>query len=172
VLITFDDSRRVSGVEFRPNPMFQADQVQDSTRIVKARKLVVVSCGTLGTPPILERSGVGNSGILEQVGIPLVVDLPGMGHDYQDHNLSICVYKSSLPPRTTTDGIHGGYESIPTLLANQDTILGWNGIDASSKIRPTASEVDKLGDEFKEAGKEDFENTPSKPLVSMIFSAG
>lgn len=53
--------------------------------IVKARKMVVLSSGTLGTPQILERSGVGNHSILEKLGIKVVSDLPGVGEEYQDH---------------------------------------------------------------------------------------
>jgi alcohol oxidase len=54
-----------------------------------ARKLVVVSAGALGTPQILERSGVGHPVILNKLGIPVVSDLPGVGENYQDHQLSI-----------------------------------------------------------------------------------
>jgi len=53
--------------------------------IVKARKMVVLSSGTLGTPQILERSGVGNRSMLEKLGIKVVSDLPGVGEEYQDH---------------------------------------------------------------------------------------
>jgi len=53
--------------------------------IVKARKLVVLSAGTLGTPQILERSGVGDRNMLEKLDIKVVSDLPGVGEEYQDH---------------------------------------------------------------------------------------
>ncbi|KAI1081844.1 alcohol oxidase-like protein [Whalleya microplaca] len=172
VRVTFNENRRASGVEVRPNPVTQSNPDQSSRRLIKARKLVVVSSGTLGTPPILERSGVGNPSLLKQVGIPLVADLPGVGHGYQDHHLSMYSYKSGLPPESTTDGVHGGTVDIPTLLANNDKILGWNGIDTSSKIRPTASEVDALGSKFKEAWDRDFRDTRSKPLASMFLMSG
>ena len=47
--------------------------------IVKARKYVVLSSGTLGTPQILERSGVGDSKLLKKLDIKVVSDLPGVG---------------------------------------------------------------------------------------------
>ncbi|RYP23894.1 hypothetical protein DL767_008699 [Monosporascus sp. MG133] len=65
-------------------------------RIVRSRKLVVLPCGSLGTPPILERSGVGSPEILKQAGAPLVANWPGVGRGYQDHNLSLYVYKANL----------------------------------------------------------------------------
>lgn len=47
--------------------------------IVRARKCVVLSSGTLGTPQILERSGVGKADLLKQLDIKVVSDLPGVG---------------------------------------------------------------------------------------------
>jgi alcohol oxidase len=47
--------------------------------IVKARKMVVLSSGTLGTPQILERSGVGDAKLLKKLDIKVVSDLPGVG---------------------------------------------------------------------------------------------
>ncbi|RYO78150.1 hypothetical protein DL766_006927 [Monosporascus sp. MC13-8B] len=173
VKVIFDDSRRASGVEFRPNPGMQSNPVgRPGKGTVKARKLVILSCGSLGTPPILERSGVGNPEILKRAGVPPIVELPGVGRDYQDHNLSVYVYKADLPPEATTDGIHSGQLDSSTLLASNEKILGWNGIDASSKIRPTSAEVNALGPTFKEIWGRDFEGVPSKPLISMIFQAG
>ena len=42
--------------------------------------MVVLSSGTLGTPQILERSGVGNAELLNQLGIKVVSDVPGVGY--------------------------------------------------------------------------------------------
>ncbi len=50
-----------------------------------SRKQVVLGCGTLGTPQVLERSGVGSAQLLNKLGIPVVSDLPGVGEQYQDH---------------------------------------------------------------------------------------
>jgi alcohol oxidase len=47
--------------------------------IVRARKCVVLSSGTLGTPQILERSGVGDAKLLQKLDIKVVSDLPGVG---------------------------------------------------------------------------------------------
>ena len=44
--------------------------------------MVVLSSGTLGTPQILERSGVGNAELLNQLGIKVVSDVPGVGYVY------------------------------------------------------------------------------------------
>ena len=173
VRVVFDDDRRASGVEFRPNPTFQPEAAQRDIRTIKARKLVVASCGTLDTAPLLERSGIGGREVLEAAGVPIVADVPSVGQNYQDHNLVIYPYACSLPPEGTPDKYHGGEPSvIAAALERSDPVLGWNGVDASSKIRPTPSEVDSLGPEFKNTWDRDFEDAPTRPLVSMIFVAG
>ncbi|RYP12343.1 hypothetical protein DL765_007389 [Monosporascus sp. GIB2] len=170
VKVIFDDSRRASGVKFRPNPGMQSNPVGGpGKRTVKARKLVILSCGSLGTPPILERSGVGNPEILKRAGVPPIAELPGVGRDYQDHNLSVYVYKADLPPEATTDGIHSGRLDSSTLLASNEKMLGWNGIDASSKIRPTSAEVNALGPTFKEVWDRDFEGVPISLVIVVVF---
>jgi choline dehydrogenase-like flavoprotein len=50
---------------------------------IRASKMVVVSAGTFGSPGILERSGIGAKAILDKSGVEQVVDLPGVGENYQ-----------------------------------------------------------------------------------------
>lgn len=73
---------------------------------VKARKMVVLSSGTLGTPQILERSGVGNGEILKELGIKVVSDLPGVGcvlnvaliHHSTDDRFTASNTRTTTPP--------------------------------------------------------------------------
>ena len=51
---------------------------------VRART-VILSAGTYGSPAILMRSGIGPAGHLADTGIPVVVDLPGVGANLADH---------------------------------------------------------------------------------------
>lgn len=75
--VLFDENNKAIGVAYVP-ARNRSSQVQET--IVKARKMVVISSGTLGTPQILERSGVGNGELLNQLGIKVVSDLPGVGY--------------------------------------------------------------------------------------------
>jgi alcohol oxidase len=163
------EGKKAVGVEFRRNPAFQASTslTQTPMRTIKARKMVVVSCGACGTPPVLERSGIGSSEVLERAGVSVIEDLPGVGHDYQDHNLVLYPYKTSLDPGETIDGILSGRADVGALLENKDPILGWNGIDISAKIRPTDDDVAALGPEFKAAWEKDFKDSPARPLMLM-----
>ncbi|KIJ48404.1 GMC oxidoreductase [Sphaerobolus stellatus SS14] len=59
---------------------------------VMAAREVIVSAGTLKSPQILELSGIGDSAILEPLGIPARVVLPAVGTNLQEHggDFSIC----------------------------------------------------------------------------------
>ncbi|ASP39409.1 choline dehydrogenase [Bacterioplanes sanyensis] len=52
---------------------------------VKARKEVVLSAGSVGSPHILQLSGIGNADVLSSAGIPVQHELPGVGENLQDH---------------------------------------------------------------------------------------
>ncbi|MBC7697162.1 MAG: choline dehydrogenase [Bacteroidia bacterium] len=52
---------------------------------VNARKEVLLCAGAIASPPILQRSGVGPAALLKQFDIPVVLDLPGVGANLQDH---------------------------------------------------------------------------------------
>lgn len=81
LLISFRGKRAV-GIEYVPNPVFQPNATPD-VKVVRAKRLVVVSAGTFGSPGILERSGIGAKSVLEKAGVEQIVDLPGVGENYQ-----------------------------------------------------------------------------------------
>lgn len=74
--------KRAVGVEYIPNPRFHSTGSQD-VLIAGANRYVVVSAGSMGSPLILERSGVGSEDVLAKVGVTTIVDLPGVGDKYQ-----------------------------------------------------------------------------------------
>lgn len=59
--------------------------VGNQTYTATARKEVVLSAGTMGSPGILERSGIGGRAVLQKLGIDVVVDNPNVGENLQDH---------------------------------------------------------------------------------------
>ncbi|KAF2837377.1 GMC oxidoreductase [Patellaria atrata CBS 101060] len=60
-----------------------ADGIVKST--VKARKEIIIAAGAIHTPQVLQLSGVGPKSLLESADIPVLVDLPGVGQNFQDH---------------------------------------------------------------------------------------
>jgi choline dehydrogenase len=73
------------GVEYAVGP---------DVRRVGAASEVILSCGTLTTPTLLMRSGIGPAAHLSGNGIDTIVDLPGVGKNLQDHLLFGVGYQS------------------------------------------------------------------------------
>jgi alcohol oxidase len=165
--VLFDDNKRATGIEYEPSATSQPITGVNSnqTFTVTAKRMVVVSSGALGTPSVLERSGVGNKDILSKLDIPVVSDLPDVGENYQDHHLVLYPYKTSLKPEKTIDGFLAGRKDFGEAIQNNDPMLGWNAIDISSKIRPTDKEIEAMGPQFKEHWDKDFKDRPTRPVM-------
>lgn len=52
---------------------------------VRAQREVLLCAGSIGSPQILQLSGLGSAELLQPLGIPVVQDLPGVGANLQDH---------------------------------------------------------------------------------------
>ena len=53
---------------------------------VTAKAEVVISAGAFHTPTVLQRSGIGPASFLRAAGISVLIDLPGVGSNLQDHS--------------------------------------------------------------------------------------
>ena len=60
---------------------------------VKARREVILSAGAIGSPQILQLSGIGPGRLLAEHGIDVALDLPGVGENLQDHLQIRAVFK-------------------------------------------------------------------------------
>ena len=54
-------------------------------REVSARVELILAAGSLGTPQLLQLSGIGPGPLLQRHGVPVLHDLPGVGENLQDH---------------------------------------------------------------------------------------
>jgi choline dehydrogenase len=50
---------------------------------------VILAAGAIHSPQLLELSGIGSADVLSKFDIPVVIDLPGVGNNFQDHPLSV-----------------------------------------------------------------------------------
>ncbi len=69
---------RATGVELLPS-------AGGAPLRVRARCEVVLCAGAIGTPQLLQLSGIGPGALLHQHGLPVHHDLPGVGANLQDH---------------------------------------------------------------------------------------
>jgi len=153
---------------------------QQSSRIIKARKQIIVSGGTLSSPLILQRSGIGDPEKLRKAGVKPLVDLPGVGLNFQDHYLTFAPYRAK-PGTESFDDFVRGDPKVQERVFNQWNIngtgpLATNGIEAGVKIRPTEEEL-KMMDrwpcpEFRSGWDSYFKDKPDKPVMHYSVIAG
>jgi choline dehydrogenase len=79
-----NDALRCTGVELVR---------QDQTITVKAAGEVILSAGAIGTPHILQLSGIGPATLLQKYGVPVLKDAPAVGSNLQDHLQIRAVFK-------------------------------------------------------------------------------
>jgi choline dehydrogenase len=80
------ENRRAVGVEV---------QVKGVDQVATARGEVILSAGAIGSPHLLELSGIGQPDRLRDLGITVVHTLPGVGENLQDHLQLRLIYKIS-----------------------------------------------------------------------------
>ncbi len=82
------NGNRVTGVEYQKGNKRQQASVN---------KEVILSAGTIKTPQILQLSGIGNRQDLDKVGIPVQVEIPGVGRNLQEHLDLLTRYECTQP---------------------------------------------------------------------------
>ncbi|KAI1854094.1 hypothetical protein JX266_001235 [Neoarthrinium moseri] len=74
--IIFDESKTARGIIV---------STEGDSYTLSARKEVILSAGVVGSPQLLQVSGVGPAELLESVGVPVISDRPGVGQNIEDH---------------------------------------------------------------------------------------
>ncbi len=78
------EGRRAVGVRFRRD---------GESREARAGGTVILAAGAVGSPHLLQLSGIGPGQVLQEHGIEVVHDLPGVGENLQDHLQIRCAYR-------------------------------------------------------------------------------
>lgn len=73
------DGKRATGVQYTRN------RETGAMREVRARRELIICCGAFNTPKLLQLSGIGPGSFLQEMGIPVMHDLPGVGENLSDH---------------------------------------------------------------------------------------
>jgi len=93
------EGRRAVGVRYR-----QGGQMKTA----RAQAEVLLSAGAIQSPQLLQLSGIGPRALLEAHGVPVVLDLPGVGENLQDH-LQIRLGFECTKPITTNDQLNSWF---------------------------------------------------------------
>ncbi len=94
---------------------------------VKANKEVVLSAGSIGSPHILQLSGVGAADTLADAGIEQVHELPGVGENLQDHLEFYFQFKCLKPI-----SLNGKIDPLNKLFIGTRWILNKSGLGATN----------------------------------------
>ncbi|THY21542.1 hypothetical protein D6D01_06613 [Aureobasidium pullulans] len=90
--------------------MFQpVYNILDSVKQRLAVREIIVAAGALHTPQVLKLSGLGPANELQSLQIPVLVDLPGVGMNLQDHALVGVFYPYQKPTSLTSVQIASNY---------------------------------------------------------------
>lgn len=68
-------------------------QYQGREQRFRARREVILCCGAIGSPTLLQRSGIGPRPLLKKLGIGVRHELPGVGNNLQDHLQLRLIYR-------------------------------------------------------------------------------
>lgn len=101
------ESGRATGVEILSGGQRQS---------LRARREVILSCGTVNSPAALMHSGIGDADRLRDLGITVVRDLKGVGQNLQDHLLAR-VEHVCLEPVTLYSTLRGDRAALALLRA-------------------------------------------------------
>lgn len=83
--VTFQNGR-ATGVAYRRN---------GATQQAMAAREVIVAAGAVGSPHLLNLSGIGAAGELQQLGLPVVADIPQVGENLHDHLRVSVIFKAA-----------------------------------------------------------------------------
>ncbi|MFS4439242.1 GMC family oxidoreductase [Paracoccaceae bacterium GXU_MW_L88] len=87
--LVIDDAKRCNGVRLRRG----GEGVE-----ISAEREVILSAGAIGTPQILQLSGIGPGALLQKHGVEVRHDLPGVGQNLMDHLQLRTIFKVENVP--------------------------------------------------------------------------
>ncbi|RXK41352.1 hypothetical protein M231_01257 [Tremella mesenterica] len=111
---------------------------------VDANREVIVSAGAIQSPALLQLSGIGDQGLLQSVGIDVVLDLPGVGKNLQEQTLDSIGW-------TLIDGFNPDGRGPSDCIAypNLDALFGSN---ASAIANTIDNNLQSYADDAAQAG--------------------
>ncbi|KAH8681511.1 GMC oxidoreductase [Xylariales sp. PMI_506] len=97
--------KALKATELTPITITSIEFAVDTTsprKVVKCKKGVIIAAGAVFSPVLLQISGFGPRSVLENLGIDTVIDLPGVGRNFQDHPMVQVLYNYTAPSNIVT----------------------------------------------------------------------
>ncbi len=127
------EGRRASAVQY-----VQKKKVHQVT----ANKEIILCAGTLKSPHILQLSGIGRGEDLRQVGIPVKLDLPGVGYNLQEHlDVTVNYGASELTHNADATQIHRMAKTALQYFIFRKGIAACNMIEGGAFIKSSPSQM-------------------------------
>ncbi|KIO37163.1 choline dehydrogenase [Shewanella sp. cp20] len=128
------EGKRATGVRFE-----RKGKVQQ----VLAAKEVVLSAGSIGSPHLLQLSGIGAADVLASAGVELAHELPGVGQNLQDHLEFYFQFKCLKPI-----SLNGKLDPLNKLFIGTRWILNKSGLGATNHFESCGFIRSKAGLEW------------------------
>jgi choline dehydrogenase len=118
---------RATGVRYR--------QGRGAEHVARARE-VILTAGAVGSPQLLQLSGIGNKAELEALGVPVIHHLPGVGESLQDHLAVHIQHAGTAPVSLASVRNKAHWPKIITEALVRGTGPGaWNPMQAGGFVR-------------------------------------
>ena len=110
---------RATGVEYR-------GQGEATSRLVRARSEVIVCAGAIGSPKLLQLSGIGPADVLAAANVPVTRVLPGVGENLRDHYVPRVIVRAKAHVATINQRVRGWplLQEMAAWMMGRPSILG------------------------------------------------
>jgi choline dehydrogenase-like flavoprotein len=159
----------------------------DGTTIL-ASKEVILSAGSIQSPGLLELSGIGQPAVIKAAGITPLVELAGVGENYQDHIRVSNTYRLKAGHDTFDPYIYessganatgelqkwlNGEVSMYDYTTAAYGFMNWAQVGASSQSTVLQAATDAFGSSTNVVDKKklEFLKDPSVPDIELIYEA-
>ncbi|KAH6903612.1 mala s 12 allergen [Coprinopsis sp. MPI-PUGE-AT-0042] len=135
--------------------------------VVGVNKEVILSAGPMGSPKILMHSGVGPKDVLDQLGVRVHLELPGIGQHLQDHLTAGVTWQSRRETAGDLRANGGDFAESPEFLSFINNAVAFANItrlfgDAQNVLQQEARE---LFNNFTTMSAEEEENAPEGTIT-------
>ena len=118
-------------------------EINGKVQVINATREVIISASSINSPKLLMLSGIGPAEHLENHGIEVIADRPGVGQNLQDH-LEIYLQIASLKPIT----LYRYWNIFSKALIGAQWLLTKSGLGASNQFESAAFIRSKAGVEY------------------------